>query len=442
MEIKMSCVKFNLIDFNNTYSGEVHGGVGDSVIAALSAEPETAHELELALARFIKPIHEGEHSLLDWLNGGPDFEPYDAGIVIVDLAARVVAIDSTYSSLAPMDDSPSDDAFELSATPEQSMFVENDDAEPRPARLQGSKRRKAPTTYGVRYHNGEEATDIYLPYRLPEDWKVVNSVEEYEGAFPDRRRKRSQIEWRDHREVLLGKTLCAFLASELSTAPSLEAADLFTTIHARWLTTAREDLQGRTPRELLLEKQEFIDFDLHSRQLQWSFTQECPPSLLPTSHAYRFGGFGTHEIVIYYDLVRLLLSACRARIREVKQISIEEESERLAKLKDSWLETTNDEYQHKSPGLVIEWERKRIPLAMSGKDAMVDDDCPVCQAMADDLGPYFWHLDGSAMDDEFEFSFHKTVADWEAERREWEEFSREYTRKNVFDKSISVRMGQ
>jgi hypothetical protein len=239
--------------------------------------------------------------------------------------------------------------------------------------------------------------------------------------------------------VLFGEPLCTFLAQELLAATDPEAEDLFTEIHARWLTTAREDLGGRSPRELLLDKMEFIDFDLHSRQLQWSFTDECPPSLLPTSHAYRFGGFGTHEMVIYYDLIRLLLSACRGRIREGKHFSVDDEARRLAQVRDTWLETTNDDYQHKSPGLLIEWERKRIPLAISGKDAMVDDDCPMCQAMAEDLGPYFWHLDGSEMDDRFEFSFHKTIEAWEAERREWEEFSREYNRKKEVDKSSTMR---
>jgi len=77
---------------------------------------------------------------------------------------------------------------------------------------------------------------------------------------------------------------------------------------------------------------------------------------------------------------------------------------------------------------VMEWERRRIPLAISGKEAMVDKDCPVCQAMAEDLELYFWHLDGSAMEDCFEFSFFKTREEWEAERRSWEEFSKNFER--------------
>lgn len=436
----MSCVRLNLIDFKETVSGEVHGGVGDAVVAALSAEPETIGEIDLALARFIKPVNESSH--LNWLRAGENFEPYDAGIVIVDLAARIVMIDSTYSAPPePMHERPdANDQFDSDA--ELGIFAQQDDRDAEAAEPRKPGQRKVPPTYGIRYHNGEHLTDIYLPYRLPEDWIFINGVPEYEGACVDRRNTRRKIVWRDHREVLFGEPLCTFLAQELLAAPNPQETDLFTDIHARWLMTERADLQGRSPRELLLEKLEFIDFDLHSRQLQWSFTGECPPSLLPSSYAYRFGGFGTHEVVIYYDLIRLLLSATRERIRESAQFSIDDEAKRLAQIRDAWLETVNDEYQHKSPGLVIEWERKRIPLAMSGKDAVIDDDCPVCQAIAEDLGPYFWHLDGSAMDDQFEFSFHKTIDEWEAERLEWEEFSREYNRKNVSDKSMSVRTAQ
>ena len=40
-----------------------------------------------------------------------------------------------------------------------------------------------------------------------------------------------------------------------------------------------------------------------------------------------------------------------------------------------------------------------------------------------DLGsPFFWHLDGCEMDDQFEFSFFKTRADWDADRHRLETF--------------------
>lgn len=429
----MSCVTLNVIDFEGAISGEVHGSVADSLIAALSAEPETIGELELATARFIKPTD--DCPLLGFLRSGENFEPYDAGLVIIDLAARIVMIDSTYSDLSPYNEPDDDGASSVLASPnEQKSEIEDSSVR---------RRTRVPTTYGIRYHNGEHSTEIYLPYRIPDDWIFLSSEPEYQGVFQERRDARSAIEWKDSRAVLFGNELCTYLIEELRAAGDLEAEGLFSEIHARWLITVRDDLGGRSPRDVLLEKHEFIDFDLHSRSLQWSFTTECPPSLLPNSHAYRFAGFGTHEIVVYYDLVRLLLLACREHLRENKQLALEHEVARIRHLMNAWLETANDEYQGKPPAMIIEWERKRIPMAISGKEAMVDDNCPVCQAMAEDIeGPYFWHLDGSAMDDQFEFSFHKTKEDWEAERREWEEFSHDDNRKNLFEKSMTVRIAQ
>jgi hypothetical protein len=415
---QMSCVTLNVIDFAGAISGEVHGSVADSLIAALSAEPETINELELATARFIKPTD--DCPLLSFLRSGENFEPYDAGLVIIDLAARIVMMDSTYSGLSPINE-PDDIGDEASVSDDASGTDQKTEVDVRPVR----RRRKVPETYGIRYHNGEHSTEVYLPYRIPDDWIFLSSEAEYKGAFQKRRDARAGLEWKDPRAVLFGSELCTYLIQELLAVDDLGAEGLFSEIHARWLTTARDDLAGRSPREVLLEKQEFIDFDLHSRSLQWSFMSECPPSLLLNSHAYRFAGFGTHEIVIYYDLVRLLLFACREHLHENRQLSLEHEAARLHHLMNAWLETANDEYQGKPPALIIEWERKRIPMAISGKEAMVDDDCPVCQAMAEDIeGPYFWHLDGSAMDDQFEFSFHKTKEEFEAERREWEEMSR------------------
>src|SRR5262249_8999577 len=82
-------------------------------------------------------------------------------------------------------------------------------------------------------------------------------------------------------------------------------------IHGRWLLGPRSDLRGQPPRNVLLARKGFIDWDLQDRANQWSAQHGCPPGLDVKSHAYRFGGFGTHEIVIYYYLVRRLLWSCR-----------------------------------------------------------------------------------------------------------------------------------
>src|SRR6266850_2359638 len=127
----MSCIKLNLIDFTRTVSGEVHGSIGDAVIAALSAEPETIDELGSACARFIKPTD--GWSFLTSLHPGEDFEPYDAGIVIVDLASRIVMLDSTYSAPQRMRESSQDDmAQQIESEADQDIFMESEEAPPQP----------------------------------------------------------------------------------------------------------------------------------------------------------------------------------------------------------------------------------------------------------------------------------------------------------------------
>ena len=77
------------------------------------------------------------------------------------------------------------------------------------------------------------------------------------------------------------------------------------------MMTPRDDLRGQRPREVLLARRDAIAWDMQDREMQWSHEGECPRGLDPDSAAYRFGGFGTHELVTYYDMVRFLLWVCR-----------------------------------------------------------------------------------------------------------------------------------
>jgi hypothetical protein len=58
-------------------------------------------------------------------------------------------------------------------------------------------------------------------------------------------------------------------------------------IHARWLMTTRDDLRGQSPRDVLVARREFVDFDLNARELQWSFQGEAPRAW--TSNLLRTG---------------------------------------------------------------------------------------------------------------------------------------------------------
>jgi hypothetical protein len=448
----MSEVKLNLIDAQNTISGTIHGSMADACVAALSAEPETVAELAAALARYSKPA--GDGSPFGWFHkrSSIDEESWDAGIVIIDLAARIVAAESSYSKPG----------------------------------LKGE----------VRYHDGVCATDTSISYRLPDDWLFLDQIEHYVRSREPRRLERLSTPPLDARAILYGRPLLEFmvreswsllyqtaaasgrdagveversLAAQVGEPAHLPHAAVdqsqtevcftgvedrqsdpdqaetlrqqISLIHARWLMTPRDDLRGQSPRDVLLARQDFIDYDLHTRSMQWSMLGEGPPGLATDSFAYRFAGFGTHEWVIYYDLVRHLLSSGpNEETRRIgagesgrsKPVALEPEITRLEKVKTDWLEQPQEDYSGRIPALLIENERIRLPIAMRVHDMVIDDDCPVCQMMANDaeLGMEvgFWHLDGAHMDDDFAFSDLRTQAEWEARRREWEEFTEKFNR--------------
>ena len=134
--------------------------------------------------------------------------------------------------------------------------------------------------------------------------------------------------------------------------------------------------------------------------------RQCPPGLDESSFAFRYGGFGTHELVKYYDLVRELLWSCWDRLVELGKTQpatngpesltvgdfLTSEVPRLESVRDEWLDTPDPECHGRTPRSIIDRERARLPEGMSGHDAIVDPDCPCCQMMADMPGPVFWHL--------------------------------------------------
>ena len=385
----MSEVKLNLVDAHNILTGIVHGSVADSTVAALSAEPETIKELEIALSRYIKSGETGEFASFR-TSSEIDPTPWDAGLVVIDLAARVVASDSTY----------------LDPGPEGSVY----------------------------YHDGKKRTDIPISYHLPDDWRFVKSVEAYQWCAGRRRSERQAKAPLDARTVLYGSPMIEFVhgaAMQLRNKTRIPTGDHeqdretaireIVQFHATWLTTEREDLRGRSPRDVMLEKQNMIDLDMDSRCLQWSIQSEGPPCLPVDSFAYRYGGFGIHEWIVYYDLVRFLLWT--AVEKTVSTAS-------LTQIKNEWLVRPYRDYDRRTPANIIDNERRRLPITATAEEIMLDEDCECCRMMAMEtevgFGPTFWHLDTSNMEEEFAFSTCLTRQEWEAETREREEFDRQW----------------
>jgi hypothetical protein len=381
----MSELRINILDAGRAINGTLHASLADSILAGLAAEPETIEEIGDAMARFAGPADDRRH-LAGFFDGIND-EPWDAGIVFVDLAARVFAAESSYSILMPEGE--------------------------------------------VQYHNGRELTEVWLPFKVPHDWLFLDSVAEYKTVAGQRRAKRAAVPPLDSRPVLYG-AVAEFVAIECRAARELNKGDPVVEIHAKWLMTPRDDLRGLPPREILLMKREDVDCDMQFREAQWSRLKAPAPCLKKESHAYRFAGFGTHEIVIYYNLVRMLITDCWERMSKDRDISIPAEIARLAQVKEEWLDMPDPEYGGKTPSCLIEFERIRLPWVSSEEDSPFEDDCPICQAMTDEkFGPSFWHLDGCNVDADFAFSFCRTREEWEEENDGFDEIMEGIERENA-----------
>jgi len=386
----MSYVRFNISERDTTIHGDLHGSMTDPLIATLTAEPETIAEFETSLQRFVKS--DSDWPTLHGFKDNEDLEPYDAGIVAIDLVGRTVGYETTYSY-------PS---------------------------AEGSVR--------VPKEFAEERDDIWIPYRVPDDWKFVESMPCYEGMRIGRREERLKRMPFDARPILFGRRMIEHIVSSVADARDLDAEDALADIHADWLMTKRFDLRDLTPRDVLFEKRDFISFDLHTRSLQWSLTKVCPLPLATDSFAYVNAGFGIHEWVLYYDLIRHLLDDAAQRRASGDTADFTLEVERLSKVRDTWLRSPDPEGSGRIPLEIIDLERRRINMTASAQEMLIDENCPCCVALAQDFDtPMFWHLDGCNMDDRFEFSPFKTIEEWEADKLEFERFNAEFERKRRED---------
>lgn len=400
----MSEVRLVIRDEQRDIQADRHGSFADRVIAALSAEPETIEELDAALERFIA---RGKGSYFHGFSLGIDDRLHDAGLVVIDLAARLVVCDSTC----------------LAATPEG----------------------------WVTYHDGKQATDVVVYYHLSGDWLLANHASGWRVCADERRRSRRLNPPLDGRAVIYGEPLLRFIAEQCfevfrdrGAPPEVDYTDpdyqrqydLLRDIHIRWMMTPRDDLRSRSPRQIMTVGQRFVSSSMQDRETQWSFTGQCPPGLDPDSAAYRLGAFGIHEAVVYYDLVRELLWRCRENVTKrarsssddlTREAFVADEILRLVQFCERWLDLPYSDLGQSTARSIIHNERARIPEGMSEQEAIVDSDCPLCEMQAELPGPVFLHLDGSHMDNEFAFSlWHETYEEWEQEQREREDFSRRF----------------
>jgi len=154
----------------------------------------------------------------------------------------------------------------------------------------------------------------------------------------------------------------------------------------------------------------------------------APPALSMNSSAYQFGGYGTVEVALYFDLMRSLLGEAWDRVIDGES-SCDLLVERLAEHRDQSLsQPPQDDDCVESCNELIESERRRMPVTSDGSH--VDGDCPICQAESDGAfgaGPAFMFFDGHhlELEDEFAFSMIESREAWKNEQAEFWCYSEE-----------------
>jgi hypothetical protein len=371
------------------WQGDVSSWNALAVLAALSAEPETVGELATALRRY-----QPDHRL--FTNPRPaaerDEAPADAEWCLIDLTGRTVVAGG---------------GFEL-PEPRSAFQADADD-------------------------HAEGFHIVWID--VPDDWLFLQADDDWRTVVAERAAARMAVRRLEVRPVLFGLPLLEALAQGVLAADGVvdddAAYEQTRRIHAAWLLTARDDLGGRTPRQLLLEKQHHLGFDLQHRSEQWSLQKHAALALPRDSAAYRFGGFGITEIVLYFDLVRALLAEAWERIKAEPRPSHAELVEHLAEFRYRWLDEPQPGEMGSAltPAQLIESERRRMPVTSDGSH--LDHDCPICQASAE-LGPMFMCFDGHhlELEDEFAFSLAATREEWEKEQEDYRKFSEEMERKS------------
>jgi len=372
------------------WQGEVSSWTSLLVLGALSAEPESLGELAEAARRYWP-----EHLLFDLPRQTLEQETVSNGTwCVVDLVGRTVI---------------AGEGFDL-PDPHSAFKADADD-------------------------HAEGFPIVWLD--TPADWQFRHAGDDWRALVAERASARAAAKRVDARAVLFGLPLLEYLADGVLAAvadgPVDEQRDqeLTRTLHARWLLTARADLGRKTPREVLLAQENRIAIDMQHRADQWS-RQSCAAPPLPLgSTAYRLGGFGTTEVVLYFDLVRALLAQAWETTRQRTPLTQPRLVERLGRFRDRWLHEPHEDGGLLTPAELIESERRRMPVTSDGSH--LDCDCPICQAEAEgEFGPAFLLFDGHhlELEDEFAFSMCATREDWDRQQDDYRKFSEEMDRKS------------
>ena len=267
---------------------------------------------------------------------------------------------------------------------------------------------------------------------LADTWLFRAADDHWQAVVAARARAARRQPRIDTRQVLFGFPLLWFLADRVISSVASKGATgessltgdkiramRIRKIHADWLMTARDDLGGVAPRQVLLADHDRIQRDLEHRAVQWTMQGFAPPGLSSDSVACRFGSYGIVEVLHYFVLTRALLDTAWSLLESDRSLVSERLVQKLSIERDRCLATPLGEDVTGSPAEWIDSERGRMPITEKG--VCVDRDGPMGQtANAGQAGPVFCWFDGHDLEreNEFAFSLIRLRSDWEREREQ------------------------
>ena len=326
--------------------------------------------------------------------------------------------------------------------------------------------------------NGDQRDPLSV--HLPPWWELQELVEP--KAINDRRQSVIDLP-RIDREFLFGDPLIRAIADQAERmltngrlAEALKSSDpetrdpfysLTMEVHRDWLMTPRADLGGLIPRQMLHGGIDWIDKLSWGQRLRFEDRGKGQIVAAPKDCVgYKQGPMGRQEIAIYFDLCRELIEAswywCQNKDAafdvgaesltgslqtsdthgpESNRFAVDDDAVQfnslsgfLEEVKLNWL--TSPFEGGSTPAFILECSRRRVPRGAGveiigmdqrqGAQHIIDCDCPICIMMAEGkMGVGFCSIDGHHLetDQEFAFSMCETREAWEAEQREYAEFS-------------------
>ncbi len=199
-------------------------------------------------------------------------------------------------------------------------------------------------------------------------------------------------------------------------------------VHRDWLMTPRSDLNGRMPRQCLHGGVNWIDRVIEGQK--WQVSESTAFTPLPMAMAQDPNApMGRSEVCLYFDVCRELIEAGWVHLSlhsdGAPSTGTAGLAAYLADVQHSWMRMPHEEGD--SPAAIIDGERHRLPRILdAGHAGVIDCDCPICEMMkGGNFGPTFVGIDGHhlELDDEFAFSLHETLEEWEENQREFAEMS-------------------